>query len=219
MTTKHLDIGCGSNPRNPFNCDELYAIDIIEKIDVKDNQIVPSDSHAFYGRKIIKEDSKNFHYKQGNAVLEKLPFNDDSFDSISAYDFIEHIPRLITESNNIRFPFIEFMNETYRTLKPGGTFYAITPCYPNDEIFVDPTHVNFITKNTHEYFTTPTLTAEMYGFNGKFEVVRVERVFSRLEKRKNTLSKSIKTLLYSLTSPTKKSHIVWEFKAIKNELR
>ena len=31
MSTKHLDIGCGANPRNPFNCDELYGVDIIEQ--------------------------------------------------------------------------------------------------------------------------------------------------------------------------------------------
>ena len=31
MTTKHLDLGCGSNPRNPFACDELYGIDIIKQ--------------------------------------------------------------------------------------------------------------------------------------------------------------------------------------------
>ncbi len=27
--TKHLDVGCGSSPRNPFACDELYGVDII----------------------------------------------------------------------------------------------------------------------------------------------------------------------------------------------
>jgi len=26
MTTKHLDIGCGFNPRNPCVCDELVCI-------------------------------------------------------------------------------------------------------------------------------------------------------------------------------------------------
>ena len=31
MTIKHLDIGCGSNPRNPFSCDELYGVDIIKQ--------------------------------------------------------------------------------------------------------------------------------------------------------------------------------------------
>jgi hypothetical protein len=30
MTTKHLDIGCGSNPRNPFAYNELYGVDLIK---------------------------------------------------------------------------------------------------------------------------------------------------------------------------------------------
>ena len=217
MTTKHLDIGCGSNPRNPFNCDELYAMDIVKQIDTNTDQTVPSDAHASCGRKTIEKNPENFHYIQGNAVLDQLPFDSNSFDSVSAYDFIEHIPRLITEKNNIRFPFIEFTNEAYRVLKPNGVFYAITPCYPRDEIFVDPTHVNFITKGTYEYFTLPTLTAEMYGFNGKFKAIRVKRVFSRLEKRKNNFNKALKIILYTLISNNKKSHIVWEFKAVKDE--
>jgi len=47
------------------------------------------------------------------------------------------------------------MNEAYRVLKPGGIFYAITPYYPRAEVFVDPTHINFISHKTHTYFTTP----------------------------------------------------------------
>jgi hypothetical protein len=29
--TKHLDVGCGRDPRNPFNCDELHGVDIVDK--------------------------------------------------------------------------------------------------------------------------------------------------------------------------------------------
>ena len=95
--------------------------------------------------------------------------------------------------------------------------HAITPCYPREEVFVDPTHVNFISKGTHQYFTTPLLTAQMYGFNGKFEVVKVKQVFSRLEKRKSTFSRFLKDIYYTLLNRTKKSHIVWKFKTIKGE--
>jgi len=28
MKTKTLDLGCGVNPRNPFNADELFGVDI-----------------------------------------------------------------------------------------------------------------------------------------------------------------------------------------------
>ena len=30
MSSKTLDLGCGSTPRNPFNADELYGVDIVD---------------------------------------------------------------------------------------------------------------------------------------------------------------------------------------------
>lgn len=128
--TKHLDLGCGSNPRNPYNQEILYGIDIL------DNKV-----------------ERNFIYTKCNVILSNLPFEDNMFDSVSAYDFIEHIPREIIDNGNMSFPFIHVMNEVYRVLKPGGKFYALTPAYPKESAFTDPTHVNIITKNTHKYFT------------------------------------------------------------------
>ncbi len=189
--TKHLDIGCGSSPRNPFNCNELYGVDI------------------------IKQQSNDFNYQQCNVILEKLPFDDSSFDSVSAYDFLEHIPRLSIINNETQFPFINFMNEAYRVLKPNGIFYAITPCYPRPEAFVDPTHVNFISKKTYRYFTAPKHRARVYGFTGHFEVIRVKKLkFSQETKPQSKLIKLLKNILYTVIY-TKKSHILWEFRAIK----
>ena len=31
MKKRHLDLCCGANPRNPYNADELYGIDLHEK--------------------------------------------------------------------------------------------------------------------------------------------------------------------------------------------
>ena len=190
---KHLDVGCGSQPRNPFDSEELYGIDIIE------------------------QSSDDFHYVQSNIVLNPLPFEDSTFDSISAYDFLEHIPRLIIDNNKSRFPFIDFMNEAYRVLKPNGVFYAITPYYPRNEAFVDPTHVNIISKNTYQYFTHPKYGASIYGFVGKFKVMRMKKIkFSQEINKHNYLIKLLKDIFYSLYY-TKKSHLLWEFRAIKDE--
>ena len=190
---KHLDVGCGSQPRNPFGFEELYGIDIIE------------------------QSSDDFHYVQSNIVLNPLPFEDSTFDSISAYDFLEHIPRLVIDNNKSRFPFIDFMNEAYRVLKPNGVFYAITPYYPRNEAFVDPTHVNIISKNTYEYFTHPKYGASIYGFVGKFKVMRMKKIkFSQEINKHNYLIKLLKDIFYSLYY-TKKSHLLWEFRAIKDE--
>ncbi len=189
--TKHLDVGCGSKPRNPFNCDELFGVDIIE------------------------QKANDFNYRQCNIVLEKLPFEDSYFDSISAYDFIEHIPRFAVIDNRTQFPFIEFMNEVYRVLKPNGIFYAITPCYPREEAFVDPTHINIISKNTYKYFTAPRNKARMYGFNGDFEAIRIKKIkVSQETSNYSKLTKFLKNILYTIIY-THKSHILWEFRAIK----
>ena len=191
--TKHLDIGCGSKPRNPFNYDELYGIDI------------------------IAQSTDNFNYTKSNVVLDPLPFNDSTFDSISAYDFLEHIPRFAVINNQAQFPFINFMNEVYRVLKSDGIFYAITPCYPRAEAFVDPTHINFISRKTHTYFTTPNPGALVYGFNGKFDIIKVKRIkFSQgVDKNYSWIVKLIKNIVYTIYY-TKKSHILWELKVVKN---
>jgi SAM-dependent methyltransferase len=90
-------------------------------------------------------------------VLNPLPIPTSTFDSISAYDFLEHIPRFAVINNQGQFPFINFMNEVHKSLKPNGIFYAITPCYSREEAFVDPTHINFISRKTHAYFTMLSL--------------------------------------------------------------
>lgn len=191
MSKKHLDIGCGSNPRNPFEYDELYGVDILD------------------------QKVSDFNYQQCNIVLEKLPFDDSTFDSVSAYDFLEHIPRFAVIDNKTQFPFINFMNEAHRVLKSGGVFYAITPFYPREEAFVDPTHINIITKNTHHYFTAPKHSARMYGFEGDFEIMRVKTIkLSQETKQYNVVVSFLKNILYTILYK-KKSHLLWEFRAVK----
>ena len=123
--TSHLDIGCNSNPRNPFNATKLYGVDIIDL------------------------ETNHFNYHKCNLIYDALPFSDSSFESVSAYDFLEHVPRTATIENTGVFPFIHVINEIYNILKPDGIFYAITHGYGRNEAFVDPTHVNFITKNSY----------------------------------------------------------------------
>jgi ubiquinone/menaquinone biosynthesis C-methylase UbiE len=74
--------------------------------------------------------------------LGKLPFENDSVDHIRATHVLEHITNLIP-----------LMNECWRVLKVGGTFYIEVPKYPSLDCFKDPTHVRFFVKETFEYFT------------------------------------------------------------------
>lgn len=192
--SKHLDLGCGSAPRNPYQRDLLFGVDLAGSSD---------------GGPI----------RQCNLALQPIPFPDSEFESVSAYDFLEHLPRVLATADQraTRFPFVELMNEVWRVLQPGGLFYASTPVYPHAAAFQDPTHVNFITANTHDYFVRPQRMAAMYGFGGDFLMRRVQ------------LARPDATTLY--VQPMQGwwaqrqyerrrrrhaySHVVWEFEAVK----
>jgi SAM-dependent methyltransferase len=189
--TKHLDLGCGDKPRNPFDADYLYGVDIRSDL----------------GANIVA----------ANLMVEPIPFPDDYFESISAYDFIEHIPRNIHDfsSGKTHFPFIFLMNEIFRTLKPNGIFYAVTPAYPHPKSFTDPTHINFFTSVTHTYFCGTNPLGRMYGFNGNFEIVRVKKIKPRgqYEPQELNVFESFQRLKDKLKM--KRSHLIWELKKIK----
>jgi len=139
-----LDIGCGESPRNPFNASQTYGLDIREDL------------------------SQNIRY--ADLTVEPLPFDENMFDFITAYDFLEHVPRVVYLPER-RFSFIQLMNEIHRTLKPGGIFLSRTPCYPISSAFTDPTHVNVITADTFPmYFDDKHTWAKMYGFKGSFKL-------------------------------------------------
>ena len=146
-----LDIGCGEKIKNPFNANKLLGVDLIDF----DN--------------VMK------HY----VIANKLPFDNDYFDFCTAFDFLEHIPRTIIKNGKTYFPFIEFMGDVYRILKPKGLFLHITPAYPSKFAFQDPTHVNIITENTiPKYFCSnkeigKKPKAIMYGFEGDFPLIKL----------------------------------------------
>jgi SAM-dependent methyltransferase len=151
----HLDLGCGTAPRNPYRRKFLCGVDI------------------------RSPQNLNVHeYKSANLFLDPIPWPANYFGSVSAFDFIEHVPRVLPNltGGGTRFPFIELLNEVWRVLGPDGLFYALTPCYPSKAAFQDPTHVNIITEETHNYFCGAAPVAAMYGFIGRFSVRRAQWV-------------------------------------------
>lgn len=195
MRRKHLDLGCGARPKNPFQYEELYGVDI------------RSDVAGIDGAQIAN----------ANLSVSPIPFEDNFFDSVSAYDFFEHVPRVALDYANrsSRFPFIELMNEIWRVLKHDGLLYAVTPAFPKEKALRDPTHVNIITHKTHRYFTEPDLMARMYGFEGRFRLVRQCWVRPRgaYEPTSMGVGDRLKRLGEKLTG--QQSHLVWEFSANK----
>lgn len=198
MTKKHLDLGCGLKPRNPYGAKFTFGCDL-RNIDVHVEKI-------------------GFDYKKVNLVIEPIPYPDNFFDSVSAYDFFEHIPRqLILPNGQAINPFINLMSEIHRVLVPGGKLLALTPAYPHPAAFSDPTHVNFITESTHQYFIGIEPAGAMYGFKGAFDMVQI-----RWEASANAYSldqpnwrKSLRRLNRRLKSGGL-SHLLWELAAIKN---
>lgn len=193
---KHLDLGCGDKPRNPFRANDLYGVDIRDVRELK---------------------LQDFNYKKANILKEGIPFPDGFFDSVSAFDFLEHVPRVNVESSNgENFPFIKVMNEIYRVLKPGGRFFSLTPVYPHPSVFVDPTHVNFITKNTHEYFVGERPSGAMYGFVGRFKVLGVyKEVPKNVYHMQQPTSRKVLRRISRMVFQGGLSHIVWDLQALK----
>lgn len=146
--SRTLDLGCGAKPRNPFQATQAYGIDI---------------------RDVGLE-----HVRQADLAVEPIPFPDDNFEFVTAFDFVEHIPRVLYNPER-RNPFIELMNEVYRVLKPNGTFYSVTPAFPHAAAFMDPTHVNIIAEGTFPmYFGDSQPDApwgSIYGFKGAFHTI------------------------------------------------
>lgn len=202
----HLDFGSGQSPRNPFGASRLIACDILdpEQVDVQ--------------CEYVKCD-----------VVGELPFESNFFSSVSAYDVLEHIPRWTYVDGKVTFAFVNFMNEIYRILRPGGFFYAVTPSFPASEAFTDPTHVNAITIGTAEYFGRPAHAKKPgYGFHGEFEILFAgwlkgagpycsqENLFDVITKR--TISKDSAVAFFKLvnrylrrSSNRSPSHCPWVF--------
>lgn len=218
---KHLDLGCGTSPRNPYNCSQLFGVDIREVPPMED-----------------------FQSRVSNLSLEPIPYDDNMFGSVSGFDFIEHIPRVLAVDNGEKtiFPFIQLMNEIWRVLAPGGRFYAVTPAFPQPEAFVDPTHVNIITDKTHSYFCGEECYGRAYGFIGNFKPLVVawtkpEWTFKRQdfelelearkirEQRKNRWHKKVAHQFRDagrslrgkplMESDDRLTHLLWELEAVK----
>jgi SAM-dependent methyltransferase len=195
MTTRHLDLGCGATPRNPYGCDELHIVDVVESPGIEATRL-----------------------RIANLSIEPIPHPSSSFDSVSAFDFLEHVPRVLTtaDGRSTRFPFIELMNEIHRVLAPGGRLYALTPAYPSGEAFQDPTHVNFITDQTWRYFCGEPPEGRGYGFTGQFRLIRNERaLYPEAFTPLVPVNWRRRYRRWRLLRTGRLSHILWEFASVK----
>ena len=194
QTSRHLDLGCGGRPRNPYGATEVFGVDLKASLPGVTPEI-----------------------RAANLSVAPIPFEANHFDSVSAYDFLEHVPRVLTtaDGQGTRFPFVELMNEVWRVLKPGGLFYAITPLYPHASVFQDPTHVNALTRLSHYYFARPRRMASIYGFHGDFSARRVLALKPRGDFEPAPPSVARRFALAMRALRRANSHLLWEFEAHK----
>lgn len=195
LPRRHLDLGCGTRPRNPYGCDTLFGVDIRDGLSAPGVEAIAA----------------------ANLAIEPIPFPDNHFDSLSAYDFLEHIPRVALDiaRGTSRLPYIELMNEVWRVLKPGGLFYAVTPMHSHEKMWRDPTHVNPVTPKSYRYFTEPELGARMYGYRGTFRVLRQTRCYFRQDYEPSRPGATAQVVRWLEQWTGKAAHLVWEWQAIK----
>jgi len=145
--SKSLDLGCGSSPKNPLKAQGLYGLDLA--------------------------DNSTKNVQKCVLGIDNIPFEDETFNAVTAFDLLEHIPRISRSGENFEAPFIFLMNEVWRVLKKGGFFFSLTPIYPFPAAFQDPTHNNIITHRTMRlYFSNQKFRlSDHYGIKTNFEVI------------------------------------------------
>lgn len=117
------------------------------------------------GKRWVKEpgdvfcDIRPFENVDVVCDLNKVPwqFEDNSFIHVSAIHLVEHLDSLI-----------DFMNECWRILKPGGSLYIETPLAGGDIdlTHADPTHIRCYRLHTFvNYFSLEGI--EKFGYTDK----------------------------------------------------
>ncbi len=142
--TTALDLGCGNHPRNIFNAKMLYGIDAGPHLDSN----------------VIKLD----------IITQKIPFADNFFDGISAYDLIPYLPK-IAHTPNLIYPILNIFDEVWRLLKQNGLFFLNILTSENISTTPDPLVCShFTTMQIQELCSCEKF--KHLGYSANFKIVQ-----------------------------------------------
>lgn len=141
--SRELLIGCGNNrekliwkPGTDGKWGERYCLDMDDG---------------------CKQEGENFCQWDLNEL--PLPFDDNWFDEIHAYEVLEHVG----QQGDYRTFFRQF-EEFHRILAPGGIFCATVPMWDSSWAWGDPGHTRVITSGTLTFLSQKKY-AEQVGVN------------------------------------------------------
>lgn len=130
-----LLVGCGSN--------RLRRINIGGKTDW--SGLVTLDANGGHKPDVIHD-----------LTVRPLPFEDDTFDEIHAYEVLEHLG----QQGDWRTWFAEW-NEWYRILKPDGVICGTSPWWRSVWAWADPGHTRVLSPEALGFLNQPAYTKQV----------------------------------------------------------
>ena len=91
---------------------------------------------------------------------DRLPFEDDTFESILMHHVLEHLPTPLP-----------VMQELWRVARPGCRILVAVPYGSSDNAFEDPTHVRQYFTDSWGYFSQAAYGGADYGYRGDWRIV------------------------------------------------
>ncbi len=133
---KELLIGCGSRTEK-----DLHLGKVVTPFD----NVVRLDINSDHKPDVVHD-----------LRVHPLPFIDNEFDEIHAYEVLEHL----ATQGDYEFFFKEF-SEYARILKPGGKFFASVPMVGSPWVWGDPSHKRTIQKETLVFLSQAEYKAQV----------------------------------------------------------